>query len=305
MTYWRPAARGMSAAWRRRRLLALPLAVLCVVSGAHAQEADHTDRGDVEDFREHEDGLPEPYEVGADGMPSPSWSLEASAPLLRDTNPFWARDGSSDALLAAPSATLAYSHPRVFPGWDLELSARASADVFSHDPEELNEARLYAAATLFHRIGNAGALSFTVRARWSYIGKSFGDFDQAQQRYIVMFVPTLSDNVWASVSAEYRDSSRASERRMIGTASFDWTMLDSEEVRLGFFQEFAFSTFTEGANEGRNDLLSLSELLLTPKLGLPTGMRLGVAATLFHRFSNREASRFTAIQVGPSLRFSF
>ena len=290
------------------RMPSLPImvsAALLAPKGALAQEADHSDRGDVSDFRKHEDGRPEPYAYGLDGALRPSRSLSLDAPFLFDTNPFWASDGSKSTLLAAPSLTLTYSHPRLVPGWDLELSAGADADIFSNDPDELNEARLNAAATIFHRVGNAGTLSFGFRARWSYIGEGFGDFDNAQQRYIVMFAPNVSDDIWASVSAEYRDSSQASQRRVIGKVNFDWTMLESAGVRLGLFQEFAFSRFTAGANEGRRDLLSLSELLLTPDLGLPGGMRLGVVATLFHRFSNREGSRFTAIQVGPTLGFRF
>jgi hypothetical protein len=295
----------MFTSMRKPGLTVLPIALLSVAPAARAQEADHADRGDVSDFREHEDGRPEPYEYRPDGTPGPSWSLDIGAPLLFDTNPFWAADGSHDALLATPSLALAYSHPQLIPGWDLALSAEADADIYSRDPEELNEARLTAAATIFHQVGNAGTLSFGFRQRWSYIGEDFSDFDQSQQRYIVMFAPNFPGSVSASVSAEYRDSSQASQRRAIGTVNFDWTMLDSEHVRLGFFQEFAFSHFTAGANDGRDDLLSLSEVMLTPQLNLPPGMRLGVAATLFHRFSNREASRFTGVQVGPSLGFRF
>ncbi len=238
-------------------------------------------------------------------MPGPSWSFDIAAPLLFDTNPFWAADGSRDALLAAPSLTVTYSHPQLIPGWDLELRAAADADLYSRDPEDLNEARLDAEATLFHQLGNAGTLSFGFRQRWSYVGEDFSDFDQSQQRYMAMFAPDFPGDVSASVSAEYRDSSQASQKRAIGTVNFDWTMLDNEEVRIGFFQELAFSHFTAGANDGRDDLLSLSEIVLTPNLDLPKGMQLGMAATLFHRFSNREASRFTGVQVGPTLGFRF
>jgi hypothetical protein len=292
-------------AMRKPGLTVLPLALLFIAPGAHAQEADHSDRGDVSDFREHDDGRPEPYAYDLDGKPGPSWSFDASTPLLFDTNPFWAADGSEDALLATPSLSLTYSHPQLVPGWDLELSAEADADVYSRDPDDLNEARLTAEATIFHRVGNAGTLSFGFRQRWSYIGEDFSDFDQSQQRYVATFASNVSGNLWASVNAEYRDSSRASQKRAMGTVEFDWTMLESEDVRLGFFQEFAYSRFTAGANDGRHDLLSLSELLLTPNLNLPNGMRFSVAATLFHRFSNREASRFTGVQVGPSLGFRF
>lgn len=290
---------------RKPGLTILPIALLSAAPEARAQDADHSDRGDVSDFREHEDGRPEPYEYGLDGMPGPSWSLDVGTPLLFDTNPFWANDGSSSALLAAPSIALTYAHPQFVPGWDLQLTAAVDADLYSRDPDELNEARLDVAATMFRQVGNAGTLSFRFRARWSYVGENFGDFDQSQQRYIVMFAPTLPGDLSASASVEYRDSSLPSQRRAIGTVALDWTMLENEDLRLGFFQEFAFSRFTAGANDGRSDLLSLSELLLTPNLDLPAGMRLGLAATLFHRFSNRDASRFTGVQVGPSLGFRF
>src|SRR6478609_10287463 len=118
----------------------IPIALLSVAPAAYAQEADHSDRGDVSDFREHEDGRPEPYDYRADGMPGPSWSLAIGSPLLLDTNPFWAADGSQDALLATPSLALAYAHPQLVPGWDLELSVAADADIYSRDPDELNEA---------------------------------------------------------------------------------------------------------------------------------------------------------------------
>ena len=120
-----------------------------------------------------------------------------------------------------------------------------------------------------------------------------------------MFAPNLPGRLSASVGAEYRDSSEASQRRAIATANFGSTLLESGGVRLDFFQEFAFSRFTAGANDGRQDLLSLSEVSLAPSLGLPKGMQLAITATLFHRFSNREASRFTGVQLGPSLGFRF
>lgn len=290
------------------RKATLPLLVsmwLCVPPTVPAQEADHTDRGDVSDFREHEDGQPEPYEYGPDGAPQPSWTISTSLPLLADTNPFWSSDGSEVALLAAPSLALTYSHPQLVPGWDLELRTGAAADFFSHEPDDLNEARLDASARLFHQLGDAGTLSFGFKARWNYLGKDFGDFGHAQQRYSVAFAPNISDDVWASVSAEYRDASQDSDKRFIGTVNLDWTMIQNEHLRLGFFQELAYSRFNAGANDGRRDLLSLSELLLSPNLDVPEGMRLGIATTLFHRFSNRESSRFTALQVGPSFGFSF
>ena len=290
---------------RMPALTGLAIALLSVAPGAQAQEADHSDRGDVADFREHDDGRPEPYQYGVDGRPAPSWSFEIGSPLLLDTNPFWAADASQDALLATPSLTLGYSHPQLLPGWDLDLRAGADADVYSRDPDDLNEARLDARATMSHQLGNVGTLSLGFRARWSYIGEDFGDFDQAQQRYIMTFAPDLSDDLWASVGVEYRDSSVPSQERVIGTVNFDWTMLENQDVRLGLFQEFAFSRFTAGANDGRQDLLSLSELLLTPNLNLPQGLRVGVAATLFHRFSNRGPLRFTAVQVGPNISFRF
>lgn len=286
------------------RRLSPPVALLAVAPAAHAQEADHTDRGDVADFREHDDGRPEPYERGLDGRPRASWTLEAGAPVVLDTNPFWAAGGSPDALLVTPSLALDYAHPQLMPGWDLELRARADADIFSRDPDELNEARLEAAATLFHRIGDAGTLSFGFRNRWSYTGKDFGDFDQSQQRYTAVFAADFASNLWASLGFEYRHSTDPSQRRAIGTASFDWS-IETGGVRVGLFQELAFSDFVAGSNDGRRDLLSLSELSLTPALALPPGMRLGLTASLFHRFSNRETARFTAVQVGPNIRLRF
>lgn len=290
---------------RKLPMLIMISAVLFAPGTVLAQDADHSDRGDAADFREHEDARPEPYEVGLDGAPKPSLSLSIESPLLLDTNPFWARDGSKDAMLVVPSLEVAYRHPQLVPGWDLELRGGGDADFFSRDPDELNEGRLDARATIFHPIANAGTLSFGVRARWIYVGQDLNDFDHAQQRYIVSFAPNISDSIWASVSAEYRDASVAEEKRVMGTVNLDWTMVENQDVRLGFFQEFAFSGFTGGANDGRRDLLSLSELLLTPGLRMPDGVRLGVAVTLFHRFSNREASRFTALQVGPRVGFRF
>jgi hypothetical protein len=290
---------------RKQGSIILSLALLSLAPGAHAQEADDVDRADVTDFLEHEDGRPEPYEYGLDGAPEPSWSFSLGTPLLYDTNPFWAADGSRDAVLAAPSLSATYSHPQLVPGWDLELRAGADADFYSRDPDELNEAHLDLRARIFHQVGNAGTLSFGFRARWSYVGEDFSDFDQSQQRYTVAFAPNLPDDFSASISAEYRDSSLASQKRAIGTVNFDWTMFESEDMRLGFFQEFAFSSFTAGANDGRHDLLSESEFSLTPNLDLPAGMRLGFAATLFHRFSNREGARFSGVQIGPGLGFRF
>ncbi len=280
-------------------------ALLFSPGGAFAQEADHSGRGDAADFREHEDGRPEPYEYGLDGAPRPSWSLSLNSPLLYDTNPFWAHDGSKDAMLVVPSVEIAYRHPQLAPGWDLELRGGAEADVFSRDPDELNEGRLDARATISHPIENAGTLSLGVRARWIYVGEDLNHFDHAQQRYTLSFAPNLPDNIWASVTAEYRDASAASAKRVMGTANLDWTMVQSHNLGLSFFQEFEFSAFTDGANDGRRDLLSLSELLLTPGLRIPDGVELSLVATLFHRFSNREERRFTGLQVGPRVAFRF
>ncbi|GAA4748217.1 hypothetical protein GCM10023264_12750 [Sphingomonas daechungensis] len=281
-------------------------AMLVVPANALAQTADPSDRGDAADFREHdEDGEPEPYEYGLDGMPKPSRSLNISAPLLFDTNPAWASSGSSSALLFAPSVAVRYSHPGLMPGWDLQLDASADADLFSKDPDEVNEARLTARATLFHELEDTGTFSLRIMSRWTYVGEDFSQFDHAQQRYTVSFAPNISDKVGASVSAEYRASPEARERRFVGTGNIDVTLVESKGLRLGFFQELAFSRFTGGSNDGRTDLLSLSELLLTPNWSLPNGMRLSFAASLNHRFSNRERSRFTALQVGPTLGWRF
>jgi hypothetical protein len=291
-----------------RRPFLLIMASVFLVSAPNrvlAQDADHSDRGDAADFREHEEGKPEPYEVGLDGSPQPSWSLRVESPLLLDTNPFWALDGSKDAMLVVPSLEVAYRHPQLVPGWDLELRGGGDADIFSRDPDELNEGRLDARATISHAIESAGLLSFGFRARWVYVGQDLNDFDHAQQRYTVSFAPDVPDDLWVSVSAEYRDASEAKEKRFTGTANLDWTMIEDQDLRLGFFQEFAFSGFTAGSNDGRRDLLALSELLLTPGLRMPDGVRLGLAATLLHRFSNREGSRFTAVQVGPRVGFRF
>lgn len=295
---------------RRTRLwAAVPIAtgaVLLASSEALAQDADHSDRGDVSDFREHaEDGKPEPYKIGLDGEPEPSWSLSVGAPILYDTNPFWDPDGSDDAILFAPSIGLTYSHPGLLPGWDLELNGGADADLFTRDPDELNEARLSADATVFHQIGKAGTLSFSFRARWIYLGESFGQFDQSQQRYVVGFAPNISNKVGISLSGEYRDSSRSESRRFIGRINFDVTAIETRDVRVGLFQEFDYSSYFSGANDGREDLLSMTEVMLTPTFALPPGTRLSLAATLFHRFSNRAASRFTAVQIGPTLGFRF
>ncbi|WP_156457763.1 hypothetical protein [Altererythrobacter sp. Root672] len=289
--------------------LAVPIlagAILFVPASVLAQDADHSDRGDVTDFREHEDdGEPEPYEFGLDGEPEPSWSLSIGSPVLYDTNPFWDADGSEDAVLFAPSLALTYSHPGLIPGWDLELSAGADADIFTNDPDELNEGRLNANATVFHHIPGAGTLSLGFRARWVYLGESFDHFDHSLQRYVVAFAPDISDKVGISLSGEYRDSGQPENRRFIGTVNFDVSVLDTPDVRVGFFQEFAYSAYTAGANDGRDDLLSMSEISFTPRLDLPDGMRFNVAAILFHRFSNFEFSRFTALQVGPTLGFRF
>ncbi|MBT2134936.1 hypothetical protein KK137_11385 [Croceibacterium sp. LX-88] len=290
----------------RRAIPILAGAILFAPASVLAQDADHSDRGDVADFRDHEDdGQPEPYEIGLDGRPEPSWSLSIGVPVLYDTNPFWDPDGSEDAVLFSPSLALTYAHPELIPGWDLELSGGADADFFSNDPDELNEGRLNATATVFHRIAGAGTLSLGFRARWVYLGESFDHFDHSLQRYVVAFAPDISDKVGISLSGEYRDSGQPENRRVIGTANFDVTILDTPDVRVGFFQEFAYSSYTAGANDGREDLLSLSEVSLTPGFELPDGMRLNLAAILFHRFSNFESSRFTAVQVGPTLGFSF
>ncbi|MBO9519222.1 MAG: hypothetical protein J7493_14250 [Porphyrobacter sp.] len=289
--------------------LAVPMmagAILLAPASAIAQNADHSDRGDVSDFREHEeDGEPQPYEFGLDGKPKPSWSLAVGEFALYDTNPFWDADGSEDALLFSPSVGLTYSHPNLVSGWDLELGAGVDADLFSNNPDELNEGRLNFSATVFHAIPDVGTLSFGFRARWVYLGDSFGDFDHSLQRYLIVFAPDISDKVGISLSGEYRDSGVAANRRFIGTVNFDASIVDTPDVAVGFFQEFSYSAYTAGLNDGRDDLLSMSEVTLTPNLGLPDGANLALAAILFHRFSNREAARFTAIQVGPTFGYRF
>lgn len=287
------------------KLVVLIAAIGLVPSRALGQAADHLDRGDLSDFRqEAEHGELEGQETGAQ-TGAPAFTFSFGGMLLLDTNPAWASDGSPSALLAAPNAALTYSHPSLIPGWDLTLSASADADIFSRDSDDLNETRVNGGAMLFHNISNVGTLSLGVRARGVFIGQGFDHFDHWLGRYTIGFVPNISKSFSTSIIAEYRSSSDRDQRRFIGTVNLDLPLLDARNVKLDFFQEFAFSKFTAGDRQGRTDLLSLSDLALTPRLNLPDRVRLRISAILIHRFSNREGSRFTGFQVGPTLGFEF
>lgn len=281
-------------------------ALLLIPSGALGQTADHVDRGDLSDFRQQSEyGELEGQEVTAAKAGEPALSFSAGGMLLLDTNPAWASDGSATALLGAPSFGMTYFHPSVVRGWDLELTASSDADIFSHDAGEFNETRVNGGVMLFHTFPSMGTLSIGARARGVFIGKGFGDFDHSLGRFTMGFVPEISKSFDVSFTGEYRTSPSESERRFIESVNLNLPVLTARDVEVSFLQELAFSQFTAGSNNGRNDLLSLSEITLTPKFDLPQGIRFRIAAIFFHRFSNRQASRFTGFQVGPTIGFRF
>lgn len=289
---------------RKVTMLIMANAILLAPASGLAQSADHSDRGDVADFRAHDDDILGDEPDRAEEL-GPGLSLSLGAMFLGDSNPAWGADGSPNALLAAPSATLALVHPSILSGWSLEASAGADADIFSRDADDLNETRLDAGVAVSHEVSRAGTLSAAFRVRRVYFGEGFRNFDHDLRRFIIGFVPRLSSKLGVSLSGEFRDSSRAEQKRVMLTATVDLPLLDNDKARLGFFQEFALSRYTAGDNDGRDDLLALSEVTLSPKLDLQEGMRVGIAAIFFHRFSNRAASRATGIQVGPTINFDF
>lgn len=108
----------------------------------------------------------------------------------------------------------------------------------------------------------------------------------------------------AEVSAEYHGSDVADLRRTRITSLLAYRLAEKpfgHDITLGGMLQF--SDFRAGANRNRNDVSA--QISLGAVRAFSNGMSLGWFAAFTHRFSNRETSRFTEFDIGPTLSKTF
>ncbi|MFS2109005.1 hypothetical protein ACCC88_04910 [Sphingomonas sp. Sphisp140] len=288
---------------------------------ALAQRADRTDRGDLSESRRatrppQRTPAPSPLpreqlfaallaEEGEEEPAKPSWAFNVGSPVLLDVNPAGAPGGSADALYGDPSFSAEYSRPGIFPRWDLTVSGAADADLYSYDPDELDETRLDGGVILSRDFAGVGKFSLGFKERVVFSGAGFETFNYALQRYVMSFKPKISDNFSLALTGEFRTSTQSKQRRWFADLNMKWTALATKDGTLTFAQQFSLSEFRKGGNSGREDLLSQTKVTFVPELSLPDGFTFDISATLIRRFSNRADNRFTDVQVGPSFSYDF
>ena len=106
------------------------------------------------------------------------------------------------------------------------------------------------------------------------------------------------------VSAEYQDSDVPELQRTRLTGALAHTL---ERSRLGYTLTFegdvAFSDFNGGANANRNDVTAAFAIIAERTLS--NGFQVEGEAAFVKRFSNREPSRFSAVEVSVKVSRAF
>ncbi|HEX5264907.1 MAG TPA: hypothetical protein VFW13_15360, partial [Phenylobacterium sp.] len=187
-------------------------------------------------------------------------------------------------------------------GWDVGGGAMIDADYYSGDyNDRFGEGRLESFAFASHSLGPG-----TATATFITHGVYTNDFSD---RFFQLWISSLGYSVTRGAftfrgTAEYEDADVPEERRtrLATTVGYafprpTWGYDVSLEGSL------AFSDFNGGANANRNDVVAGLALTADRKFG--RGWALEWEAALINRFSNRDRSRFTAVDVGVELAKRF
>lgn len=281
-----------------------------------AAQVDRASRSDISDFRRPQAApqaapqtqLPVPTGVPgvfaavpeqAQPISKPDISLTVSGSGSYATNPGQVK-GGIDGTYGTPG--IAFDYSQALRGWTLAFNFTVDGDYFTHHTEDFDESRLDGQLSLAREM-KAGTLTFALRGKASF-NAGFGDNYYVQERYVLGFAPKFAKAIALNAQAEYRASAVENQRRTIFRASGSLPLFTSGQASATLKQKVEWSLFRAGTNDGRRDVLSSTGLELSPGFNLGP-VKLGVAALLFHNFSNRSLNRFTDFEIGPVVSMSF
>ncbi len=180
-------------------------------------------------------------------------------------------------------------------GWAIGGGALLDADYYAGDyNDDFGEGRIEGFAFASHRLGPG---TFTAE----YIALAIFDNEFNDQDFRLNIADLTysisSGNIFGEISAEYHDSSLSALRRTRLTGLVGYAFPDPQfGYDLSVEADLAFSDFNSGSNSGRNDTVAAIVFIAESDLG--AGWSVEWDAAIVNRFSNRELSRFTAVEAG-------
>lgn len=276
-------------------------AALSAIAGvAHAQEIDPTARYDIDDaMHRHPHDVSElPTVEEARGRPI---TFDVSLAGTYSPNAGATRSDRIDTGYVTPALGMNIT-PVSLGGWSVGGGALIDGDYYtSNYDDDLGEGRLEGFAFAEHPLGPG---TFTGEFIWLGVydnGFSEQDFHLEITDLTYSFSPGPLD---LEFSAEYQSSDVPELRRSRLTAMVGHTL---DEPQFGheitIEGDVAFSDFSGGANSNRNDVTAALVLIAERELG--SGVTLSWEAAFVNRFSNRERSRFTALDLGVEISKAF
>lgn len=273
-------------------------AVLVVPGWGLAQVRDPTGRYDVLEPADHLEEMLEP-EAGV--APVRPFTTDFALGAGFSTNAGQSPSEPVRTGVATPSGAIR-AVPISMGSWEVRGGLTVDGDYFVGDyNDRFGEGRLEARASAEHGLG-AGDL----RVGYRVLGGFSNDF--AQHSYTLQvtslaYTATI-DAFSAELSAEHHGSDVANLRRTRVTSLLAYTLAEPQfghDVTLGGMLQF--SDFRAGDNRNRNDVSA--QISLGAVREFSNGVSLGWFAAFTHRFSNREQSRFTEFDIGPTLSRTF
>lgn len=276
-------------------------AALAVAAGAAcAQDMDPTARYDIDDAmgrHPHDvDELPTVEEARGQAI-----TFDVSLEGTYSPNAGATRSNRIDTGYVTPGLGVNVT-PVPLAGWSVGGGAVIDGDYYtSNYDDDLGEGRIEGFAFAEHPLGPG---TFTGEFVWLGIydnGFSDKDFHLAitDLTYSASLGPLDTE-----VSAEYQDSDVPELRRTRLTAMVGHTLAEPQlghEITIE--GDLAFSDFNGGANASRNDVTAALVLIAERELG--SGLSLTWEAAFVNRFSNRERSRFTALDLMVGIAKAF
>lgn len=278
----------------------LAAALLGPTVGAAAQEADPTARYDIDDVlgRHPHDVQDLPSVEEARGRPV---TFNVSLGGTYSTNAGASRFDPTDTGYVTPGLGVDVT-PVSLGGWSVGGGALIDADYYTDDhDDDFGEGRLEGFAFAEHGVGPG-----TFTAEFILLGVFDNEFSEQDFRLEIsdLTYSVSSRGLTGEVSAEYQGSDVPELRRTRVTAMVGYQL---PEPQLGYTMtiegDVAFSDFNGGANSNRND--ALAGLVLIAERELAPGWSLEWEAAFVRRFSNRELSRFTALELGVEVTKAF
>jgi hypothetical protein len=275
-------------------------ALVAPAAGAQAQDADPSARYDIDDVlgRHPHDVQELPSVEAARGRPV---TVDLSLDGTYSTNAGASRFDPTDTGYVTPGLGVSVT-PVSLGGWSVGAGALLDADFYTDDhDDDLGEGRLEGFVFAEHGLGPG-----TFTAEFILLGVFDNEFADQDFRLEIsdLTYSVSSRGFTGEVSAEYQHSDVPELRRTRLTGMIGYQL---PEPQLGYVMtiegDVAFSDFDGGTNQNRND--TTAALVLIAERDLGRGWALEWEAAFVRRFSNRELSRFTALELGVEISKGF